>query len=240
LEGARAYLAVLIPLAVVSLILPDWTTTTAAGTMSLAQTIFFSVATVLLYGIFLALQTMRHRGFFLEPTLLAEQLEAEDAEVTPTPPVDRRRAVSWHAVMLFLTMVPIVGLAEYLAIIVEHGINELNIPTAIGGILIASLILAPESITALEAALANRLQRSINLCLGSALATLALTVPFVLIIGLVTGTDIKLGLDNENAVLLMLTILVSMLTFGGGRTNMLQGAVHILLFLSFILLIFSP
>jgi len=240
LEGARAYLAVLIPLAVISLILPDWTTTTAAGTMSLAQTIFFSIATVLLYGIFLALQTMRHRGFFLEPTLLAEQLEAEDAEVTPTPPVDRRRAVAWHVVMLFLTMVPIVGLAEYLAIIVEHGINELNIPTAIGGILIASLILAPESITALEAALANRLQRSINLCLGSALATLALTVPFVLIIGLVTGTEIKLGLENENAVLLMLTILVSMLTFGGGRTNMLQGAVHLLLFMSFLLLIFSP
>ena len=142
--------------------------------------------------------------------------------------------------MLFLTMVPIVGLAEYLAVIVEHGLNELNIPTAMGGILIASLILAPESITALEAALANRLQRSINLCLGSALATLALTVPFVLMIGLLTGTEIKLGLDNENAVLLMLTILVSMLTFGGGRTNMLQGAVHILLFMSFILLIFSP
>jgi Ca2+:H+ antiporter len=142
--------------------------------------------------------------------------------------------------MLFLTMVPIVGLADYLAVIVEHGLNELNIPTAIGGILIAGLILAPESITALEAALANRLQRSINLCLGSALATLALTVPFVLMIGLVTGTEIKLGLDHENGVLLMLTILVSMLTFGGGRTNMLQGAVHILLFMSFILLIFSP
>jgi Ca2+:H+ antiporter len=240
LEGARAYLAVLIPLAVIALILPDWTTSTAAGTMSLAQTIFFSVATVMLYGIFLALQTMRHRGFFLEPTLLAEQLQAEDPEVPPTPPADRRRAIVWHAAMLFLTMVPIVGLAEYLAVIVEHGLNELNIPTAIGGILIASLILAPESITALEAALANRLQRSINLCLGSALATLALTVPFVLMIGLVTGTDIKLGLENENAVLLMLTILVSMLTFGGGRTNMLQGAVHILLFLSFFLLIFIP
>jgi Ca2+:H+ antiporter len=240
LEGARAYLAVLIPLAVVALILPNWTTSTASGTMSLAQTVFFSVATVMLYGVFLALQTMRHRGFFLEPTLLAEQLQAEKPEVPPAPPVDRRRAVTWHAAMLFLTMVPIVGLADYLAVIVEHGLNELNIPTAIGGILIAGLILAPESITALEAALANRLQRSINLCLGSALATLALTVPFVLMIGLVTGTEIKLGLDHENGVLLMLTILVSMLTFGGGRTNMLQGAVHILLFMSFILLIFSP
>jgi len=238
LEGARAYLAVLIPLAVISLILPDRTTTTAAGTMSIAQTIFFSIATILLYGIFLGLQTMRHRGFFLEPSMVAVELEPQDPEITQ--PANRGRAIAGHALMLFLTMVPIVGLAEYLAVIVEQGIRDLNIPTAIGGVLIACLILAPESIAAFEAALANRLQRSINLCLGSALSTLALTVPFVLIIGLVTGHTIKLGLDGDNAVLLILTILVSMLTFGGGRTNMLQGAVHLLLFMSFVLLIFSP
>ena len=238
LEGARAYLAVLIPLAVISLILPDWTISTAAGTMSIAQTIFFSIATILLYGVFLGLQTMRHRGFFLEPSMVAVELEPEDPE--SKPPAKRGPVILGHSAMLFLTMVPIVGLAEYLAVIVEQGIRDLNIPTAIGGVLIACLILAPESIAALEAALANRLQRSINLCLGSVLSTLALTVPFVLIIGLVTGHTIKLGLDGDNAVLLILTILVSMLTFGGGRTNMLQGAVHILLFLSFVLLIFSP
>ena len=238
LEGARAYLAVLIPLAVLSLILPDWTISTAAGTMSIAQTIFFSVATISLYGVFLGLQTMRHRGFFLEPSMVAVELEPEDPE--SKPPAKRGPVILGHSVMLFLTMVPIVGLAEYLAVIVEQGIRDLNIPTAIGGVLIACLILAPESIAALEAAMANRLQRSINLCLGSVLSTLALTVPFVLIIGLVTGHTIKLGLDGDNAVLLILTILVSMLTFGGGRTNMLQGAVHILLFLSFVLLIFSP
>lgn len=238
LEGARAYLAVLIPLAVVALVLPNRTTSTAAGTMSYTQTIFFSFATLLLYGIFLALQTMRHRGFFLEPSMVDVELEQEGPEVTP--PEERGRAIAGHAAMLFLMMLPIVGLAEYLAVIVEQGIRDLNIPTAVGGVLIACLILAPESIAALEAALANRLQRSINLCLGSALSTLALTVPFVLIIGLVTGHTIKLGLDGDNAVLLMLTILVSMLTFGGGRTNMLQGAVHLLLFMSYVLLIFSP
>jgi len=238
LEGARAYLSVLIPLAVIALILPNRTTTTAAGTMSFAQTVFFSVTTVLLYGIFLGLQTMRHRGFFVEPSLVDVELEPADPEITP--PAKRGRAIAGHAAMLFLTMVPIIGLSKYLAIIVEQGISELNVPTAFGGILIAVLILAPESIAALEAALANRLQRSINLCLGSALATLALTVPFVLTIGLVTGHTINLGLSGDNAILLMLTILVSMLTFGGGRTNMLQGAVHLLLFLSFLLLIFSP
>jgi Ca2+:H+ antiporter len=206
--------------------------------MSIAQTIFFSVATILLYGIFLGLQTMRHRGFFLEPSMVAVELEPQDPEITQ--PANRGRAIAGHALMLFLTMVPIVGLAEYLAVIVEQGIRDLNIPTAIGGVLIACLILAPESIAAFEAALANRLQRSINLCLGSALSTLALTVPSVLIIGLVTGHTIKLGLNGDNAILLILTILVSMLTFGGGRTNMLQGAVHFLLFMSFVLLIFSP
>lgn len=240
LDGARAYLAVLIPLAVIALILPNRTISTAAGTMSVAQTVFFSAATLLLYGIFLALQTMRHRGFFLEPSMVDAELEKEAPEIAPRPPEKRGHTVAWHATMLFLTMVPIVGLAEYLAVIVEHGITDLSIPVAIGGVLIACLILAPESIAALEAALANKLQRSINLCLGSALSTLALTVPFVLIIGLVTGNTIKLGLDGDDAVLLALTILVSMLTFGGGRTNMLQGAVHVLLFMSFVLLIFSP
>lgn len=238
LEGARAYLSVLIPLAVIALILPNRTITTATGTMSFAQTVFFSVTTVLLYGIFLGLQTMRHRGFFIEPSLADAELEPADPELTP--PAKRGRAIAGHAGMLFLTMVPIIGLSKYLAVIVEQGITELNIPTAFGGILIACLILAPESIAALEAALANRVQRSINLCLGSTLATLALTVPFVLTIGLVTGHTINLGLTGDNAVLLLLTILVSMLTFGGGRTNMLQGAVHLLLFLSFLLLIFSP
>ncbi|MCK9911153.1 calcium:proton antiporter, partial [Microbacteriaceae bacterium K1510] len=108
------------------------------------------------------------------------------------------------------------------------GIHTLEVPSALGGMLIASLILAPEGITALRAALANRLQRSINLCLGSALSTVALTVPVVLMIGLATGQSITLGLDDENIIMLVLTLMVSMLTFSGARTNVLQGAVHLL------------
>jgi Ca2+:H+ antiporter len=238
LEGARAYLAVLIPLSAIALILPNRTVSTALeGTLNFWQAMLFSAATIVLYAIFLGLQTMRHRGFFQE---LREN--GDDCESEREPPVadGYRQSVATHAVLLLLTMVPIVGLAEYLAVMVEQGIHTFDIPTSVGGTLIAALILAPESITATKAALANKLQRSINLCLGSALSTVALTVPLVLMIGLATGQSVTLGLEDENILLLVLTLMVSMLTFSGARTNVLHGAVHLLLFFTYVVLIFNP
>jgi Ca2+:H+ antiporter len=238
LEGARAYLAVLIPLSAIALILPNRTVSTALeGTLNFWQAMLFSAATIVLYAIFLGLQTMRHRGFFQE---LREN--GDDCESEREPPVadGHRQSVATHAVLLLLTMVPIVGLAEYLAVMVEQGIHTFDIPTSVGGTLIAALILAPESITATKAALANKLQRSINLCLGSALSTVALTVPLVLMIGLATGQSVTLGLEDENILLLVLTLMVSMLTFSGARTNVLHGAVHLLLFFTYVVLIFNP
>jgi Ca2+:H+ antiporter len=123
---------------------------------------------------------------------------------------------------------------------IEQGIHTLGVPPALGGLLIAALILAPESISAFDAAVSNKLQRSINLCLGSALSTVALTVPAVLLIGVASGQEVSLGLTDDSTILLMLTLLVSMLTFGGARTNVLYGAVHLLLFLTYIVLIFNP
>ena len=152
----------------------------------------------------------------------------------------RRQSIATHAVLLLLTMVPVVGLAEYLAVMIEQGIHTFDVPTSVGGTLIAALILAPESITAMKAAQGNKLQRSINLCLGSALSTVALTVPLVLMIGLATGQAVTLGLEDENIMLLALTLMVSMLTFGGARTNVLHGAVHLLLFFTYVVLIFNP
>jgi Ca2+:H+ antiporter len=238
LEGARAYLAVLIPLSAIALILPNRTVSTALeGTLNFWQAMLFSAATIVLYAIFLGLQTMRHRGFFKE---LREN--GDDGEAGHETPVSdgHRQSVATHAVLLLLTMVPIVGLAEYLAVMVEQGIHTFDIPTSVGGTLIAALILAPESITATKAALANKLQRSINLCLGSALSTVALTVPLVLMIGLATGQSVTLGLEDENILLLVLTLMVSMLTFSGARTNVLHGAVHLLLFFTYVVLIFNP
>lgn len=235
LEGARAYLAVLIPLSAIALILPRSTASAAVeGTLSYWQATLFSIATLVLYAIFLALQTMRHRGFFELP----ENGESGDSQ--PDAADVERQSVARHALLLLLTLLPVVGLAEYLAVMVEQGIHTFEVPSALGGMLIALLILAPESITALRAALANRLQRSINLCLGSALSTVALTVPVVLMIGLATHQSITLGLDDENIIMLMLTLMVSMLTFSGARTNVLQAAVHLLLFFSYVVLIFNP
>ncbi len=236
LEGARAFLAVLIPLAVIALVLPSRTVSTEVGTMNFWQAMLFSIATILLYAIFLGLQTMRHRGFFVGP---GEEEETVSDE-TLGDEAARRRSIWFHSALLFLTMVPIVGLAKYVAIMVEQGIHTLGVPSALGGMLIAALILAPESISALDSAATNKLQRSINLCLGSALSTVALTVPCVLLIGLATGQEVRLGLTDDNTVLLMLTLLVSMLTFSGARTNVLYGAVHLLLFLTYVVLIFNP
>jgi Ca2+:H+ antiporter len=142
--------------------------------------------------------------------------------------------------MLLLTLVPIVLLAQFLAVIVDFGIEDLALPDALGGMLIAILVLSPEGLTAFHAALVNHLQRAVNVCLGSALATIGLTIPAALIIGLVTGCKVHLGLDQVETVLLILTLFVSGLTFGGARTNVLQGVVHLLLFVVYVALIFSP
>ena len=142
--------------------------------------------------------------------------------------------------MLLLTLIPIVLLSEFLAVLVDLGIEQLGLPPELGGILIAVLVLSPEGLTALHAALDNQLQRAVNVCLGSALATIGLTIPAVLMIGLLAGSEVHLGLDQLQAVLLILTLFVSALTFGGARTNVLQGVVHLLLFVVYVALIFSP
>jgi Ca2+:H+ antiporter len=143
-------------------------------------------------------------------------------------------------VLLLLTLIPIVLLAEHLGVVVDVGIEQLGVPPEVGGIVIAVLVLSPEGLTALHAALDNQLQRAVNVCLGSALATIGLTIPAVLLIALLTGHDVHLGLDQLQSVLLLLTLFVSALTFGGARTNVLQGVVHLLLFVVYVALIFSP
>lgn len=237
LQGARAFLVVLLPLSVFALILPDFTVSTADATFSPLQAGFFALITILLYGVFLIMQTVRHRTFFEQPTVgdpVAESTHAPDEAHGPI------RSRSYHTAMLLLTLVPIVLLSKRLAKLVDFGIVEVGAPVALGGVLIALLVLLPESMSAIAAARANLLQRSVNLLLGSALATIGLTVPAILAISLVIGHPVTLGLDNVSIVLLVLTLVISTMTFGGARTNVLQGAVHLVLFLAYLLLIFSP
>ncbi len=233
LEGARTFLAVLIPLATMSLILPDFTRSTADASFAPLQAGLFAVITVALYATFLAVQTRRHRSFFLQPGDAGDHAEAGHGHRPP-------RSIGYHGLFLVLTMLPIVLLSKKLALLVDFGIGTLGAPAALGGVLVATLVLSPEGLAAFKAALANRVQRSVNICLGSALATISITVPAVLVIGLVTGQKIVLGLDEAELVMLLLTLVLSMLTFGGVRTNMLQGVVHLVIFAVYLVLIFNP
>jgi len=127
-----------------------------------------------------------------------------------------------------------------LAKLIDHSLAALGAPAALGGVLIALIVFTPEGVSALRAALGNQLQRAVNLCLGAALSTIGLTVPAVLGIGLITGQPVMLGLSPAEMTLLAVTLALSLLTFSGSRTTILQGAVHLVLFFVYIVLIFSP
>lgn len=144
-----------------------------------------------------------------------------------------------HAVFLVASIVPIVLLSKSMARMVDHGIETLGAPQALGGLLIAVLVLSPEGMSAVKAAIDNQLQRTMNIALGSATSTIGMTVPVVLAISLITGRTLELGLESLDIVLLALTLLLSVVSFATGRTNVLQGIVHLILFFSYVLLIFD-
>jgi len=235
LQGASAYLAVTIPLAVIALVLPNFTTSSSGGTLSPVQSGLFSLLTIALYGIFLWLQTGRHRGFF-QP----EGAGAEWEDASPLPHAERSGSLTRHMVLLLANILPIVILSKSLAKLLDAGIVALAAPTALGGIIIAMIVFTPEGISALRAVAANQLTRAINLCLGAAASTLGLTVPAVLLIGLLSGQPVILGLSAANMVLLSMTLVLNGVTFSGARTTMLEGAVHLSLFAVFLILVFSP
>jgi Ca2+:H+ antiporter len=148
--------------------------------------------------------------------------------------------VARHAAMMIVFLGATVLLAEKLAVTLNTGLETFGLPPALGALLVAILVLVPEGVGAIEAALANQVQRSMNILLGSALATLAMTIPAVIIAAMVGRTTLELGLSPGDQVMLVLTLVTAMLTFSGGRTNVLQGTVHLGLFLAYLLLIFIP
>lgn len=231
LQGANAFLSVIIPFAVLGLVLPRFTESTPDASPSTTLAVFLIVVSLSLYGIFLTIQTTRHRGFFIQPGAQSTSDHDHGDLVI--------RSVPFHAVLLLLCMAPIVLMAKSMAKLIEHAIATIGAPTALGGFFVAILVLAPEGLGAVRAALANQLQRSMNICLGSALATIGLTIPAVLTIGIVTGRVVELGLGNVDIILLGLTLSVSVVTFGGTRTNILQGAVHLVLFAAYVVTIFD-
>jgi Ca2+:H+ antiporter len=227
LPGASAYLSVIIPLTTIAFVLPSVTSSTPDGTLTTGQAVPIAVFTLVLYIVFLVLQTGRHRGFF------------EGAEPAHAPRADSD-GVARHAVLLVATLLPIVLLSKSLGKILDHGISAFGAPLALGGLLIAMIVFTPEGVSALRAAYHNELQRTVNLCLGACLSTVGLTLPAVVAIGLVTGERVVLGLDPTGMVLVGLTLLLSVVTFSGPRTTVLEGAVHLLVFCVYVVLIFSP
>lgn len=231
LQGAVAFLAVITPLAVISLIVPTFTKSTPDSSVTPAQAAAFAVLTTVLYAGFLMIQTMRHRTFFVEADATEEGEHAGGAPVYP----------AWaHALLLLLTLLPVVLLAEPLALIVDFTLEKLHAPATVGGIIIAVLVLSPEGLSSFRAATQNHLQRSVNLSLGSALSTIGLTIPAMLVISLVTGTPLQLGLAPAEAILLGLTLMIAQMTFSGAPTNILLGGVHLVVFATFLVLIFNP
>lgn len=234
LQGARAYLSVIIPLTVFTLVMPDLTVSTAGPTLSVVQSAFVLVASLALYAVFLLIQTRRHSSYF------ADELEQDAGPEPHAGPLPTPHSPMWHTALLLGYLALAVLLAEALAAPLELGMAITGLPPALSGLVVAALVLTPESLGALRAALRNRLQRAVNISLGSVLATIGLTGPAVLAIGLVTGLPVELGLSAADMGLLVLTLAIAILTFSGNRTNVLQGAVHLILFLVYVMLIFAP
>lgn len=230
-EGAGGALAALIVLAVVTLVLPDFTITTSVGTYSHAQSLFAAVVSAALWGIFVFVQTIRHRDYFLPP-----QGALPDAHAAPP---SRRQATASFA-LLVVALVAVVGLAKVLSHPLEEFVEARHLPRSVVGIVVAMVVLLPETWAAIRAALANRLQSSMNLALGSALATIGLTVPVIVCCATAYGLPLVLGLGPKDAVLLATALLVSVVTLGTGRTSMMQGAVHLVLFATYLFLACIP
>jgi len=231
--SAGAALGVLGTLAVLCLVLPNYTVAVPGPVYSPVQLTFVATVSLMLYGIFLYVQLARHSDDFLDVPLHGDILAADAQVVGPA-------AMRAACLALPVALLGVVLLAETLATAVERGIAQAGLPEALVGIAIALVVLMPEGIAALRAARANRLQTSLNLALGSALASLCLTIPTVAIVSLALGQKLVLGLDAELTVLLVLTLFMSSITLATGRTTVLQGGVHLVIFAAFLILAAEP
>lgn len=231
LQGANAALAVLIPLTTLTLIFPNVTTTTAGPTFSESQLAFAAVVSLLLYGSFLFVQTVRHRDYFLP-------VSGGGEETHVPPPPGKIGMIS--SGLLLVSLVSVVALAKSLTPTLEQGIDAIGAPKSVVGIVIAGLVLLPEGLASFRAARGNRLQTSMNLALGSVLATIGLTIPAVASVSILLHKPLTLGLGPKEVVLLAVTLIVSLLTLGTGRTTVLQGMVHLVMFAVFLFLAIVP
>ncbi len=224
LKGMTAALGVLAAMAVLSLILPNYTSSTQGPTYAASQLMFVAVVSLILYGTFVLVQTVRHRDYFLPST--------DDKDDHAAPPSGRATGIAFAA--LLVALVSVVLLAKTLSPTIEAAVLGAGLPLTVVGVVIAALVLAPESLAAYKSARRNRLQTSLNLALGSALATIGLTIPSVAIVSLVLDLPLALGIDAKSMTLLALSLFVATLSLGTGRTTVLQGVVHLVIFAAYL------
>lgn len=230
-DGTSPAFSVLATLATLTLVLPAYTVSTPGPTFAASQLVFVGLVSLTLYGVFVFVQTIRHREYFLPV-----EVESEEEHLPPPP-----AAVAWMSLaLLFLSLIAIVGLAKSLAPSIEKVVTAASVPHAVIGIVIALLVLLPETWAAARAAMRNRMQTSFNLALGSALATIGLTIPAVATTSLMLGLPLALGLPDKEIALLALTLLISTMTLSRGRATVLQGTVHLVLFAVFLFLAVVP
>lgn len=231
LQSANAFLVMILPLTVFGLVLPNFTKATPGPVLSAFQMVFLSLMSVAIYSIFLYVKNRRHRGFFMASEETAEG-KADHAHHS-------EQSTFYHAVMIACYGLPLVLLAKQMAAPLDAMVVNLGAPAALSGFVMALLVLMPESIAAVRAAMANRLQRSVNILLGSVLASIGLTIPLVIAVSLSTGRALILGLDAGDMVMLLLSLITSILTFSMPKTNVLLGCVHLLLFGAYLMLMFD-
>ncbi|MFI5710077.1 calcium:proton antiporter [Kribbella sp. NPDC051620] len=234
-HASGSALAVMTALVTLSLVLPTFTTSTPGATFSAAQLAFAGVASLVMYGVFVFVQTIRHRDYFLPVT---EATEEDAEEIHAEAPSSKVALLS--LVLLFGCLIAVVGLAKTVSPKLESAVESAGAPLAVVGVVIALLVLLPETVAAVRAALRNRLQTSLNLALGSALASIGLTIPAIAIASIWLDGPLVLGLGGKEMVLFALTVVISMLTLATGRATLLQGAVHLMIFGSFLFLTVSP
>ena len=230
LSGVSAALTTLAAISVLTMVLPNYTTTTPGPFYSGSQLIFIAVVSLVLYGTFVFVQTVRHRDYFLPAS------GGED-DHAPVPPA---RLAWWSGALLLVCLGGVVLLAKSLSPALEAAVLRMGAPKALVGIIIAAVVLLPEGIAAYQAARANRLQTSLNLALGSALASIGLTIPAVAIVSLVNGWTLTLGIDVKSTVLLLLSIIVTSLSLGSGRTTIMQGTVLLMIFAVYLFVTVVP
>jgi Ca2+:H+ antiporter len=235
LRGALAFLHIIAPLSLLILVLPNYTQAAAEASLSPVQEAFLGVLCVLVYGVFLRLQVGRHRAHF-DHVAAGDPLPKDEQHGQLEP----SSSALYSAMALVMALLPIVLLSERLAVRLEFVIESLGLPAALGGLVVTGLVLAPEGMSAFRAALENRVQRAINLCLGSALSTIALTIPTVLIAAALLRHSLILGVSPLNMTLLYASLLVAVITLVSGRANLLQGTVHLMIFAAYLFFMFYP